>query len=168
MIEIQARARVILVVDDDQMTRVLLADMLESVGFIPLMAASAASAQRLFKSHDPDAAILDVDLGHGITGFDLADAFRRRNPTVAVLFLTHLPDSRFVSRASTSLPKGAAYRRKDQLFDKQILSDALEATLSGGVTTERRHGRGADRPSNALSRTQVEVMNLVAQGRSSS
>ena len=167
MNEVKAYARVVLVVEDDPMTRVLLADMLESAGFVPLMAPNAASAQRLFKIHDPDAAILDVDLGHGINGFDLADAFRRRSPSIAMLFLTHLPDSRFVSRASSSLPEGAAYLRKDQLFDKQILLDALEAALSGEVTTEHRHDRTADRPSEALSRTQIEVMSLVAQGRPS-
>ena len=167
MNEIQTHARVVLVVEDDPTTRVLLADMLESAGFVALTAASAAQAQRLFAAHDPDAAILDVDLGHGINGFDLADAFHRRSPALALLFLTHLPDPRFVSRASTSLPAGAAYLRKDQLFDKRILLEALEAALSGEVTTEHRHDRRADRPSDSLSRTQIEVMSLVAQGRSS-
>ena len=168
MNEVQAYARVILVVEDDPMTRVLLADMLKSAGFIALMAADAASAQHMFMANDPDAAILDVDLGHGINGFDLADAFRRRSPALAILFLTHLPDPRCVSRASASLPHGAAYLRKDQLFDKGILLTALEAALCGEVTTEHRHDRTADRPNEALSRTQVEVMHLVAQGHSSS
>jgi DNA-binding NarL/FixJ family response regulator len=166
--EIQTHARVILVVEDDPMTRVLLADMLESAGFIAVMAATAAQAQRLFAARDPDAAILDVDLGHGLNGFDLADAFHRRSPAIALLFLTHLPDSRFVSRASNSLPEGAAYLRKDQLFDKRILLEALEAVLSGEVTSEHRHDWRTDRPNDVLSRTQIEVMSLVAQGRSSS
>lgn len=74
MNEIQTHAWVILVVEDDPMTRVLLAEMLESAGFVALMAATASQAQRLFAARDPDAAILDVDLGHGLNGFDLAEA----------------------------------------------------------------------------------------------
>ena len=167
MNEIKTHPRVILVVEDDLMTRVLLADTLKAAGFDALTAADSASAQHLFKSHDPDAAILDVDLGQGINGFDLADAFRRSSTGIALLFLTHLPDSRFMSRASASLPKGIAYLRKDQLFDKQILLNALEAALSGEVTTEHRHDNEPTRPINALSRTQIEVMHLVAEGKSS-
>lgn len=167
MNDIATHARVILVVEDDLMTRVLVADILTSAGFIALTAADSVSAHRLFKSHDPDAAILDVDLGQGINGFDLADAFRRSSTGIALLFLTHLPDPRFVARTSASLPKGIAYLRKDQLFDKQILLNALEAALSGDVTAEHRHDHDATRPINALSRTQVEVMHLVAEGKSS-
>ena len=168
MNDIRAYPRVILVVEDDPMTRVLLADMLETAGFVALMADDTVSAQRLFRSSDPDGVILDVDLGHGINGFDLADAFRRRSPAIAMLFLTNMPDSRFAARATSSLPDGIAYLRKDQLFNKAILLDALEAALCGDVKNEHRHDHLADRPNNALSRTQVEVMNLVAQGRSSS
>ncbi len=167
MNEIRIYPRVILVVEDDPMTRVLLSDMLETAGFVTLMAPDTASAQRLFKSNDPDGVILDVDLGHGINGFDLADAFRRRSPAIAMLFLTNLPDSRFAARASSSLPEGVAYLRKDQLFNKAILLGALEAALCGEVKNEHRHDHVVDRPNNALSRTQIEVMNLVAQGRSS-
>ena len=168
MNEIRTYPRVILVVEDDPMTRVLLSDMLETAGFVTLMAPDTVSAQRLFKSNDPDGVILDVDLGHGINGFDLADAFRRRSPAIAMLFLTNLPDSRFAARASSSLPEGVAYLRKDQLFNKAILLDALEAALCGEVKNEHRHDHAVDRPNNALSRTQIEVMNLVAQGRSTS
>ena len=97
-----------------------------------------------FEAQDPDGVIIDVDLGHGINGFDLADAFRRCSPALAVVFLTHIPNARFHTRSKAPIPKGAAYLRKDQLNDKDILLKAVEAALSG---------------------TQAAVMHLIAQGR---
>lgn len=147
------------------MTRSLLAGMLEPAGYAVLLAADVTEAQRLFEADDPDGVIVDIDLGHGINGFDLADAFRRHSPALAIVFLTHIPSVRFLSRNKVPIPAGAAYLRKDQLCDKAILLDALEAALLGEVTAEHRHDTLPDRTDPALSRTQAAVMDLVAQGR---
>jgi DNA-binding CsgD family transcriptional regulator len=95
----------------------------------------------------------------------LADALRRRSPALAIVFLTHVPSVRFLSRNRVPIPEGAAYLRKDQLSDKDILLDALEAALLGEVTAEHRHDTLLGRTNPALSRTQAAVMDLVAQGR---
>ena len=163
--EVGSPARVILIIEDDVMTRSLLAGMLEPAGYDVLLASDVKEAQRHFEAHDPDGVIVDVDLGHGINGFDLADAFRRHSPALAIVFLTHIPSARFLSRNKVPIPAGAAYLRKDQLFDTGILLDALEAALLGKVTGEHRHDTVLDRPDPALTRTQSAVMQLVAQGR---
>lgn len=147
------------------MTRSLLAGMLEPAGYTVLLAADVAEAQRHFNARDPDGVIVDVDLGHGINGFDLADALRQRSPALAIVFLTHIPSVRFLSRNRVPIPEGAAYLRKDQLFDKDILLNALEAALLGKVTANHRHDGPLDQPDPVLSRTQGAVMHLVAQGR---
>lgn len=157
--------RVVLIVEDDVMTRSLLAGMLEPAGYEVLLAADVTEAQRLFEAGDPDGVIVDIDLGHGINGFDLADAFRRHSPALAIVFLTHIPSARFLSRNKVPIPAGAAYLRKDQLSDKAILLDALEAALLGEVTAEHRHDTQPDKTDPALSRTQAAVMHLVATGR---
>ncbi len=162
--EVSAPERVVLIIEDDVMTRSLLAGMLEPAGYSILLAADVTEAQRLFEAGDPDGVIVDVDLGHGINGFDLADAFRRHSPALAIVFLTHIPSVRFLSRNRVPIPEGAAYLRKDQLFNKDILLDALEAALLGQVTGEHRHDAPLDRPDPALSRTQTAVMHLFAQG----
>ena len=166
--EIGIHKRVILIIEDDVMTRSLLTGILEPAGYAVLLAADVGEAQHYFEAHDPDAVIVDVDLGHGINGFDLADAFRRHSPALAIVFLTHIPSARFLSRNRVPIPEGAAYLRKDQLFDTGILLDALEAALLGKVTGEHRHDTLLDRPDPALSRTQSAVMHLVAQGRTTS
>ena len=147
------------------MTRSLVAAVLTSAGYNILLASDVKEAQHHFEAQDPDGVIVDVDLGHGINGFDLADAFRRCSPALAVVFLTHIPNARFHTRSKAPIPKGAAYLRKDQLNDKDILLKAVEAALCGEVTAEHRHDRPAHEPKAALSGTQSAVMHLVAQGR---
>lgn len=163
-----SQGRTILIVEDDPLTRVLLKEMLESAGFQVATAANANEALIEFAKQDPDGVVLDVDLGHGLSGFDLSDAFHRHNPSIAIVFLTHLPDSRFMSRDPASLPKTASYIRKDQLSDKNLLISAIDATLRGQVSAEYRHDRAANRKVSDLSRTQMDVMIMVSQGLTNS
>jgi len=53
--------RVIVVVEDEDLIRSLIADSLERAGFRLASAANAADARRIIKSVDPDAVILDID-----------------------------------------------------------------------------------------------------------
>ncbi len=156
--------RGVLVVENDPMTRGLLADLLEKVGFDVCTAASASDARRVCNVADPDGVVLDVDLGPGPTGFDVADALLAARPHLAVVFLTNLPDARFAGRDPASLPTGVAYLRKERLAEPGALVEALDATLRG-VTDERyRHDRDPGRPLAGLSRTQISVLRLVALG----
>jgi DNA-binding NarL/FixJ family response regulator len=156
----------VLVVEDDRLTLGLLAETLAQSGFVVGAAASAAAARRLWDQMDPDAVVLDIDLGPGVNGFDLADAFLAQRPGLAVLFLSNLPDARFAGRNAGSLPSGVGYVRKDQLADAQALVTALDAVLRGLADETPRHDRDPGRPLAKLSRTQIEVLRMVAMGMS--
>ena len=66
-----AHARRILVVEDEPLLRDLIAKSVEASGFIVSTAANAADAKRAIKVSDPDALVLDIELGPGGTGLDL-------------------------------------------------------------------------------------------------
>lgn len=157
--------RSVLLVEDEALLRELLAHALESRGFLVATAASAADAKRVFAQIDPDAVILDVDLGRGPNGFDVAEAIRRQAPHTAIVFLTNLPDQRFAITEPDTLPKGIAYLRKSALTDIDTLIGALDATLRGQGLDEYRHDRDSDRPLGTLTRKQIQVLRLVAQGK---
>jgi DNA-binding NarL/FixJ family response regulator len=129
-------------------------------------AATAGAARRMWDKMDPDAVVLDIDLGPGVNGFDLADAFLAQRPGLAVLFLSNLPDARFAGRDAGSLPPGVGYVRKDQLANTLALVTALDAVLRGLADQTPRHDRDPSRPLAHLSRTQIEVLRLVAMGLS--
>ena len=122
------RGRTVLVVEDDRLTLGLLAEILTQAGFVVGAADTVAQARVMWDRMDPDAVVLDVDLGPGVNGFDLADAFTAQTPSLAVLFLSTLPDARFAGRNPDSLPVGVGYVRKDQISQPRVLDEALDAS----------------------------------------
>ena len=82
------------------------------------------------------------------------------------MFLSALPDARFAGRDPASLPPGVGYLRKDRLTDPKALVDALDAVLARSRSATLRHDLDPTRPMAQLSRTQVEVLCMVALGMS--
>lgn len=156
--------RSVLVVEDDSLLRDLLAVALERNGFIVETAASAADAKRVFNRGDHDAVMLDVSLGPGLNGFDLAQILRSQSPNVAVVFLTDLPDSRFAGKEPGELLSGIVYLRKSSLNDTQSLVQALDSALRGIDTDKFRQDLAPDRPLGKLTRKQLAVLGLAARG----
>lgn len=157
--------RSVVVVEDDAFLRSLLADSLEKSGFDVSTAASAADAKRIIRVVDPDAVVLDIDLGPGPNGFDIADNLRKAASDVAIVFLTSLPDPRFAGRDDKAVLKNTAYLNKHLLSDTNSLVDALEAVLIERGVKNYRHHELADRPLVNLSRTQIQVLQLIAEGK---
>ena len=158
------RGRTVLVVEDDRLTLGLLAEILTQAGFVVGAADTAARARIMWDRMEPDAVVLDVDLGPGVNGFDLADAFTAQTPSLAVLFLSTLPDARFAGRNPDSLPVGVGYVRKDQISQPRVLVEALDAVLRGSEIDTPRQDLDPGRPMAELSRTQIEVLRMVALG----
>lgn len=158
-------SRSVLVVEDDDLLRELIAVALEGRGFRADTAATAADAKRLFSRGDHDALVIDVNLGPGPTGFDLAEALRQKAPHVAIVFLTNLPDPRFAGRKEAALPSGVAYLRKSLLGDVDELLTALDVVLRGQKADAYRQDRDPARPLAALTSKQLAVIALAAQGK---
>lgn len=160
--------RHIVVVEDEALLRDLIAKTLEAKGFDVTTAANAADAARAIKAHDPDAVVLDVELGPGPNGFDFAESLRVTSPEVGIVFLTNLPDPRFVGRDASELPTGISYLRKSQLVDTDQLIEAIEAVLKESVTSGLRHDLDKGRPLAQLSKKQISVLQMLASGLTNS
>lgn len=157
--------RAVVVVEDESFLRSLLADSIEQAGFEVFTAANSADARRTINVVDPDAVVLDIDLGNGPTGFDIADALRAKSDDTAIVFLTSLPDPRFAGRDTKAVYKNAAYLNKNMLEDTGTLIDALEAVLTERDISGYRHHESESRPFAELSRTQIQVLQLLAEGK---
>jgi DNA-binding NarL/FixJ family response regulator len=158
--------RRVLVIEDEALLRDLLAQTLTGHGFAVSTAANALEAREVFDEEDLDAIIVDINLGSGLDGYDLAEALLRESPELGVLFLTNLPDPRFSGHGARAVFRGAAYLRKSQLVGTNELMDALGEVLAGRVSSGHRHDQNPDRPLADLSRMQLEVLKLVAMGKS--
>jgi DNA-binding NarL/FixJ family response regulator len=154
------------VVENESLLRDLIARSLEAAGFDVSTAANAADAKRAVKATDPDVCVVDIELGPGPNGFDFAEYLSREAQDVGVVFLTNLPDPRFANRDSKSISQNQAYLRKSQLVDSKELIEAVNAVLKEQDVDKFRHDQNQTRPLAELSRRQISVLKLVAEGHS--
>ncbi len=149
-----------MVVDDDGFLRALIGSVVANLGFDPVQeAATAAAAMKLAHEAQPQVAILDLDLGEGPTGIDLAHGLRRLIPGLAIVMLTSYSDPRHAG-LSRQLPPGIAYVVKSAASTTAAISAAIDQALSGTSTPLPGKGRGE------FSAGQWETFRLVAAGYS--
>lgn len=157
--------RKVLVVEDDALLAALLADSLTAYGFDVRCCKDAADGREASEAFDPDIALLDIALGSGPSGLDLAHVLHERRPDIALLFLSRQPDVR-LSGATAGIPPGAGFLRKDRIGKGQELIDAIEAVLRDQPGQARHDLGSAPGSLHTLTRTQLEVLRLAAQGLS--
>jgi DNA-binding NarL/FixJ family response regulator len=154
----------VLIVEDETLIRSLVAAQLEHEGFRVFAAANAAAARKIADTETVDVAVIDIELGHGPSGFDLASILRSNDPGIAIVFLTHLPNPKLIGVDSSRIPKNAAYLVKDQIEDSAVLRYAIEATLRDRVTEQLRFDKSNINRFNEISRSQIQVFQLMAAG----
>lgn len=145
------------------MVAALLRDTLATDGLDIRVAHSAAEAAQATRGFDPDIAIVDINLGRGTNGVDLAFILSKQHPGIAILLLTQHPDLRTAGFEQNDLPPNTGFLRKDAVVSKDDILNAIDALI---VSEEHRvrQDTNPDRPLGNLTHTQVEVLRMVAQG----
>jgi DNA-binding NarL/FixJ family response regulator len=160
---VPAWTRRVLVVEDEPLLATLLADALTQAGFAVETAGDVREARELIAAFDPDVAMLDISLGDGPTGLDLAYVVHQERPDIGVLFLTQHPDPRTAGVDSEALPPNCGYVSKSKISDTGYLIAALEAVLADDPAAYRTD-LAADGPLALLNRAQLDVLRMVALG----
>jgi DNA-binding NarL/FixJ family response regulator len=155
--------RRLLVVEDEPLTARLLRDALEGLDFEVATAASAAEARTALAEFDPDVALVDLVLGGGPSGADLAHIIHHRHPGVGILILTRYPDLRSAGFPDDALPPGTGFVRKDMVEDSRYIVAAIDEVVAERAA-EPRHDTEPNRPLAALTAAQHEVLRMLAQG----
>ncbi|MEN5029292.1 response regulator [Pseudomonas sp. Ps21-P2] len=108
--------RTILVVEDDNIVRMLIVDVLEELEYTVLEAADAAEALAFLNNADQTIDLMMTDLGlPDMNGKDLANRAREIRPDIPVLFASGYADSVDVPEGMHNIGKPFAI---DQLRDK--------------------------------------------------
>ena len=155
-------ARRALVVEDDGLMASLIATAIEKANFLVSTASSVAEALDLIPKFDPDVALIDISLGDGPTGIDLARTLRSTRPDIGILILTKHPDSR-TAGLSDQIPEGCGFLRKETVGNISLLMESIEMVLSDNPARVRQDKDPA-RPFAELSARQIEILRMVAQG----
>ena len=153
----------VLLVDDDTFTRTTLAAALSGAGYRVHPIAAAAPAVNFAQTNLIDVAILDLDLGPGPTGIDLAHLLRRISANLGLIFLTSYSDPRLLSTAELELPIGARYLLKSKLTELTSLITLIDQTIAYPLKTSHK----APVVDVKLNRNQIQILKLVAAGFSS-
>ncbi len=167
-----AADRRVIIIDDDIFALTMLRSTLEKLDYeIVGEADSAALAIEVAKSTNPAIALVDLDLGEGPTGIDVAIMLRKLNPTIGIVMLSTYLDPRFLGSAQQDLPGGSIYVVKSSIANTQLLVDALRMAVQGDrfkiAVTKISESNEASLADN-LSDQQLEVMRYIAAGFSNS
>jgi len=162
----------ILVVEDDAFTRTSIVGALASNGIEVIdSVGTSAEAVAAFEEHTPNAVLLDLDLGYGPTGLDLAIAFRLRNPNVGLVMLTTYSDPRLLRANLPTIPAGTEYLVKSQVGEIKIVSEAIKLAMHYSTSSNSKSKQArSDIPRDLQSMTdiQIETLRMVAQGHTNS
>jgi len=155
----------ILVLEDDEFTRTLLVGTLSNLGFRNVFpAATASEAVRIAGESRPKVALLDLHLGIGPTGIDVAERLRSKNPLIGLVFLTSFTDPRLAGNFP-ELPEGSVYLVKSSVAETDFLEIAIRHAYEHPLASATKAARVATNDSGIkLTNRQKDVLRYVAHG----
>ena len=154
----------VLVLEDDPFTRLSVVAALRHFGF-DVVAEEAEPGKALERALavQPEVAMLDLHLGKGATGLDVAKELRRVNPKIGIVMLTSFEDPRLLGPSFPAVPKGTVYLTKQSVQNLSLLKSAVNEAAAAALTnTEAVNGSAFGK----LSDVQIETLRLVAEGLS--
>jgi serine/threonine-protein kinase PknK len=164
------------VADDDVLLRDGIASLLTSAGYDVVGAAGDPdSLKSLVRSERPDLLLIDIRMPptHTSEGIDAARAIRAEFPEIGILLLS----AHVELETAIDLLEGGeriGYLLKNRIRHSDDLVDALERIQQGGsvidpaLVAELLSTRQRNDPLSALTPRELEVLALVAEGRSNS
>lgn len=152
-----------MVVENDPFTLTSLVNALEYQHMTVVGSVTTArEALELQRIAPADVALLDLDLGVGPNGIDLAHALRIRQPEIGIVILSTYRDPRLVGPGVTAPPRGTVYLSKQDIHDFGQIIESL--ALAGATPVARRATPKPSLPS--LTEVQLEVLRGIAEGMS--
>jgi DNA-binding NarL/FixJ family response regulator len=151
-----------MLVEDDAFTRTTIKAALQLQGLeIVHDTGSVASAMKVAAVSKPDVAVLDLDLGFGPNGVDLALGLRRILPRIGIVLLTGFNDPRYLDPKIARLPGGSRYLVKRDIHEVEKLHQEILLSLSKNLHYE---SVPIKKQGISIPDAQLETLRLVALG----
>jgi DNA-binding NarL/FixJ family response regulator len=165
----------VVVADDSTLLREGLVRLLREAGFdVVGQAADGEELLRLVRTEQPNVAVVDIRMPPTRTdeGLKAAEKIRDGYPGVGVLILSEYLESHYAIRLIQSAAGGMGYLLKERVADVQTFADAVRRVAEGefvidrGIVSQLVDRRRAPNPLDELTRRELEVLGLMAEGRS--
>ena len=151
----------VLLVEDDVFSRSTLGAALVGANIeVKGQVAKASEAIKAATKFSIDVAIVDLDLGPGANGIDIAIALREINPRIGIIILTSYSDPRVANPNSLSLPKGSKFLTKSSMNDFSVLIKVILELKNQPLSN--KNGSKIERVE--FSENQLSVLQGVAEG----
>ena len=155
----------VVLIEDDPFIRTILVAALEAGNIRVCDSGSLARVALAAQAREKvDVAILDIDLGAGPSGIDIAYALREVNPAIGIVLLTSFSDPRLSGAQGLALPKGTRYITKSQI---ENLAKLLTIVLMAKHSPLDANGRN-EPAFLKLTAQQISVVKLVATSATNS
>ena len=149
----------VLLVEDNDFTRSTVATALSAEGCEVTAVGTAQEALEVATSDLIDCAVIDLHLGNGPSGIDVAHALRKEDPDLGIVILTAFEDPRLLGGKQRALPDHAVYVVKNNIRSTAELRAQVDQACDLGEQAERNTpGRVP------LTDRQVQVLRMVAEG----
>jgi serine/threonine-protein kinase PknK len=165
--------RTVVIADDDLLLREGIASLLTQAGYSVVgQAGDATGLLELVRELRPDLAIVDIRMppDHATEGLRAAQAIRDELPEIAILVLSAYVE---VKHATTLLASGqrSGYLLKSRVANIEDFLESVDRLSRGGsvldpsLVVELLAARTADDPLEGLTSRELEVLGLMAEGR---
>ena len=154
----------VMLVEDEEFTRNMVAEMLTNSGVIVSSVATVAKAIATIDSFDPHVVLTDLDLGHGPDGADLLlKVFKDRPWTGMVIMTAHASPELAISDASR-IPDPTVYIVKSEIKSISNLLLAIEESIE--KTGKFQSSFSASSEKITITASQAEILRMIADGLS--
>lgn len=155
-----------MVVEDDPLIAEDLSLCMADLGYAMIGPAhDYASAVRLLQQQLPDLVVLDIDLGQGPTGIDLA-ALINKEYKIPFIFLTSFADQMTLQEVKSHYPAGFVMKP----FDENRLRAAIQIAFHNYYAVIRIHLTALEEVNRhliePLTRRETELLQLLCSGKS--
>jgi DNA-binding NarL/FixJ family response regulator len=140
---------------------------LDAAGFSIISVANTAPiAMKTFRETSPDCVLVDIELGNGPNGIDVARAFRKIKPSIGIVFLTSIVDPRLIDLKGLELPEGSIYLSKSFVSDTTEISDSLHESIQLAKSKSTPCIIRYPKSQLQLTNGQFELIRLISEGLS--
>jgi DNA-binding NarL/FixJ family response regulator len=165
----------VVIADDNLLVRQGIAALLDDAGIhVAARASEPGELLRAVDAHEPDVAIVDIRMPptHTDEGLRAARQIRARHPRIGIVILSEHVEAGTATRALAESPERLGYLLKDRVTDPEDFAGVLRRVAAGGTALDpvivsrllaAAHDGG---PVGKLTPREVEVLRLVAEGRS--
>jgi DNA-binding NarL/FixJ family response regulator len=153
----------------DGLTRMLTGGGFEVVAAVP----DAGQLLQAVADHQPDLALIDVRMPptHTDEGIRAALVIRRQHPDVALLVLSQYVEESYATDLLSTATSSVGYLLKDRVAHVEDFLDAVRRVAAGGTALDpevvgQLLVRRRDDPIDRLTPRELQVLQLMAEGRS--